>query len=66
MGFMSNAEIHEQPPIYRGLVKERGDVLVEAREVAEQTERQARQALDWSDVRFSRHQREESSFSPFR
>lgn len=65
MTFMSNAEIPEQPPIYRGLVKERGDVLVEAREVAEQAERQARQALDWSDIRFSRQQREEQAFSPF-
>ncbi|MFD9404961.1 hypothetical protein ACFWA4_39865 [Streptomyces sp. NPDC060011] len=50
---MSTAEISEHPPIYDRLVKERGDVLAETRNVAEQTQAQARQALDWSAVRHS-------------
>ncbi|MFF1520460.1 hypothetical protein [Streptomyces sp. NPDC058305] len=51
---MSTAEISEHPPIYDRLVKERGDVLAETRKVAEQTQAQARQALDWSAVRATR------------
>ncbi|MER7981352.1 hypothetical protein [Streptomyces sp. NPDC095817] len=43
---MSSAEISDHPPIYDRLVKERGDVPAETRKVAEQTQAQARQALD--------------------
>ncbi|GGX22976.1 hypothetical protein GCM10010297_50250 [Streptomyces malachitofuscus] len=32
-------------PVYDGLVRERGDVVAEAREVAERAQHQARQAL---------------------
>ncbi|MEV0113377.1 hypothetical protein AB0H77_09035 [Streptomyces sp. NPDC050844] len=48
---MSTTETSEHPPIYEDLIRERGDVLTETREVAEQAQRQARQALDWSGVR---------------
>ncbi|GAA1504607.1 MULTISPECIES: DEAD/DEAH box helicase family protein [Streptomyces] len=59
------AEISEHPPIYDRLVRERGDVLAETRAVAEQTQREARQALDWSSVRIAHRGREERSFSAF-
>ncbi|MFI5998090.1 hypothetical protein ACIBAC_40300 [Streptomyces sp. NPDC051362] len=62
---MSTAEISEHPPIYDRLVKERGDVLAETRKVAEQTQAQARQALDWSVVRRSHKEREQNAFSAF-
>lgn len=42
---MSPVEIPD-PPIYERLVRERGDVLTASREVAEQTQRRARQVLD--------------------
>ncbi|GAA2536817.1 MULTISPECIES: hypothetical protein [Streptomyces] len=32
-------------PVYESLVRERGDVVAEAREVAERTQHEARQAL---------------------
>lgn len=53
------------PPIYQRLVRERGDVLTETRTVAEQTQHEARQALDWSEVRRAQRNREEGSFSAF-
>lgn len=65
---MNTGEIPEHPPIYGRLVKERGDVLAETRNVAEQTLRQARQALDWSGLQPSPQQsvgREERAFSAF-
>jgi hypothetical protein len=34
-------------PVYESLVRERGDVVAEARVTAEQTQRQAAQTLDW-------------------
>lgn len=37
---------NDQLPIYESLVAERGDVVVEAREVAEQTQQQMTQALN--------------------
>ncbi|MFE9534680.1 hypothetical protein [Streptomyces sp. NPDC006691] len=52
------------PPIYERLVRERGDVLAETRTVAEQTQHEARQALDWSGVRRA-HMRDEDSYSAF-
>lgn len=56
----------EMPPtIYERLVRERGDVPAETRMVAEQTQRQAKQALDWSGLRLAEKEREERSFSPF-
>ncbi|MFJ9406825.1 hypothetical protein [Streptomyces sp. NPDC101393] len=48
---MSTAGIYEHPPIYERLVKERGDVLAETREVAAQMEHRTRQALDWNSLR---------------
>ncbi|MFZ3491774.1 hypothetical protein ACODT5_00785 [Streptomyces sp. 5.8] len=48
---MNAGEIPEHPPIYDRLVKERGDVLAETRNAAEQAQLQARQALDWSGLR---------------
>jgi hypothetical protein len=36
----------EQLPVYDSLVRERGDVVAEAREVSERTQHEARQALD--------------------
>ncbi|MFD5724419.1 hypothetical protein [Streptomyces sp. NPDC127036] len=64
---MSTEEISEHPPIYDRLVKERRDVLAETRKVAEQTQAQARQALelDWSVVRRSHKEREQNAFSAF-
>jgi hypothetical protein len=63
---MSTAEITEHPPIYERLIRERGDVLAETREVAEQMQRQARQALDWSGARPSPWEsRENRAFSAF-
>ncbi|MET7830704.1 hypothetical protein ABZT23_39350 [Streptomyces sp. NPDC005386] len=50
---MNTPEISEYPPIYDRLIRERGDVPTETRKVAEQTQAQARQALDWSAVRRS-------------
>lgn len=47
---MTTAEAQEHPPIYQRLIREHGDVVAEARAVAEQTQRQARRALDWSSV----------------
>lgn len=38
-------------PIYDSLVAEHGDVPAEAREAAEEIQREAAQALDWSAVR---------------
>lgn len=34
-------------PVYESLVRERGDAVAEAREVAEQTQRQMTHALNW-------------------
>ncbi|AYN42746.1 hypothetical protein D9753_32095 [Streptomyces dangxiongensis] len=48
---MTAGEISEHPPIYGRLVAERGDVLAETRSAAEQAQRRARQALDWSGLR---------------
>ncbi|KOU52679.1 MULTISPECIES: hypothetical protein [unclassified Streptomyces] len=61
---MNPTEI-SHPPIYQRLVRERGDVLAETRAVAEQTQNEARQALDWSGVRRAQKMREEGSFSAF-
>ncbi|MFH8569152.1 hypothetical protein [Streptomyces sp. NPDC017993] len=49
---MSTAGGFEHPPIYDRLVRERGDIVAEAREVAEQMERHVRQAMgDWTELR---------------
>lgn len=48
---MSTAGGFEHPPIYDRLVKERGDIVAETREVAEQMERHIRQAMDWTELR---------------
>jgi hypothetical protein len=38
-------------PIYDSLIEEHGDVVAEARRIAEETAREADQALDWRDLR---------------
>ncbi|GAA1190321.1 hypothetical protein GCM10009654_54790 [Streptomyces hebeiensis] len=48
--------VASNPPIYDQLVREHGDVVTEAREAADLTSRQARDALDWSGLR-SHHSR---------
>ncbi|MEU3464046.1 hypothetical protein ABZ721_29345 [Streptomyces sp. NPDC006733] len=62
---MSNSETAAQQPIYERLVRERGDVPAEARQAAQQVQRRANEALDWSDVRASHKKREEGFFSAF-
>ncbi|GAB3957596.1 hypothetical protein [Streptomyces sparsus] len=47
---MSSAE-RADAPIYHSLVAEHGDVLTETREVAEQTQREITEALDFSALR---------------
>lgn len=42
-----------EAPIYAGLVEEHGDVMAEVRRVAEETMREADQAVDFSDIRRS-------------
>ena len=42
----TNSAGNDQLPIYDSLVRERGDVVEEAREVAEQAQQQASQALN--------------------
>ncbi|MDF9810785.1 hypothetical protein [Streptomyces sp. SPB162] len=62
---MSTAEITEHPPIYGRLIEERGDAPAEAREAAQQVQRQAAVDLDWSDVRLSQQKKEAHGFSAF-
>ncbi|MFD9540885.1 hypothetical protein [Streptomyces sp. NPDC060022] len=62
---MNTEETAEHPPIYDRLVQERGDVLAETRDIAAQTQAQAREALDWSGLRRAEKEREERSFSAF-
>lgn len=38
-------------PIYDSLIEKHGDVVAESRRVAEETAREAHQALDWRDIR---------------
>ncbi|MCX2968639.1 MULTISPECIES: hypothetical protein [Streptomyces] len=40
-----------EAPIYDSLIEEHGDILAESRKVAEETQREAREAIDFSDVR---------------
>ncbi|MEU9984385.1 hypothetical protein [Streptomyces sp. NPDC050856] len=47
---MNPAAARTDAPIYDTLIRERGDVPAEARRVAEQTEREVAQALDFSSV----------------
>lgn len=37
-------------PVYESLVRERGDAVAEARVVAEETQRQVTQAMNWHDA----------------
>ncbi|MDF9868740.1 hypothetical protein OKW18_000878 [Streptomyces pratensis] len=46
-----STDISEHPPIYSRLVEERGDILSETRDAAEQVLRQAREAVDWNRAR---------------
>ncbi|MCZ4121034.1 hypothetical protein [Streptomyces sp. H39-S7] len=62
---MSNAKTTEHPPIYGRLIEERGDAPAEAREAAQQVQRQAAVALDWSDIKLSQQKRESRTFSAF-
>ncbi|WP_274036496.1 hypothetical protein [Streptomyces sp. MMBL 11-1] len=64
---MSSEARAEDAPIYSRLVRERGDVLTETRNVADQVLRQARDALDWSGVRPAQRQdADRAAFSAFR
>ncbi|MEV3993726.1 hypothetical protein AB0J57_33035 [Streptomyces sp. NPDC049837] len=53
---------HSPPgsPIYDQLVEEHGDVLNEARRLAEQTHREAERVLAWDVSTFGRDYREQS------
>ncbi|MFJ9635728.1 hypothetical protein [Streptomyces sp. NPDC101178] len=62
---MSTSVISATTPIYDLLVQERGDAPAEARIAAQQTQDEARQALDWSSVRIAAARREERPFSAF-
>ncbi|MCZ4119968.1 hypothetical protein [Streptomyces sp. H39-S7] len=62
---MSNSETAGHPPIYERLIHERGDAPAEARQAAQQVQRRANEALDWSDLRASQKKREEGFFSAF-
>lgn len=62
---MSNSDTAAHPPIYERLVRERGDVLAEARQAAQQAQRRADEALDWSELRVAQRKREEGFFSAF-
>lgn len=62
---MSNSEAGAHPPIYERLVRERGDVPAAARQAAQQVQRRAHEALDWSDLRVPQRKREEGFFSAF-
>ena len=62
---MSTAQISEHPPIYGQLINERGDVVAEARKAAEQTQAQARDALDFGGMGRGYGSREARAFSAF-
>lgn len=62
---MNAEETDEHPPIYDRLVRERGDVLAETRDIAAQMRAQAKEALDWSGLRRAEREREERTFSAF-
>lgn len=62
---MSTAAEPDYPPIYGQLVRELGDVVAEARQVAEQTQAQLQAALDFSGVRRAHPARGERAFSAF-
>ncbi|MEU3459219.1 hypothetical protein ABZ721_04585 [Streptomyces sp. NPDC006733] len=62
---MSTAETTEHPPIYGRLIEERGDAPKAAREAAQDVQRQAAVALDWSDVRLAQQKKEAHAFSAF-
>jgi hypothetical protein len=62
---MSTAPISEHPPIYGQLIRELGDVVADTRKAAEQTQAQAREALDFSTVRRAHKAREDHAFSAF-
>lgn len=51
----SPVTFQDHPPIYQGMVQDRGDVVAEARLLAEEIQRQAEKALDWSDVHRAHH-----------
>lgn len=48
---MTTTDTSDVAPIYDSLVAEHGDVPAEAREAAEEIQREAAEALDWSKVR---------------
>lgn len=62
---MSTAPEPDHPPIYGQLVRERGDVVAETRQAAEQTRAQLKAALDFSGVRHAHRDREGRAFSAF-
>ncbi|WP_055552232.1 hypothetical protein [Streptomyces sp. NBRC 110028] len=48
---MTTANKGDLSPIYDSLIAEQGDVPAEAREAAEEIQREAAEALDWSRLR---------------
>jgi hypothetical protein len=48
---MTTANRGDLSPIYDSLIAEQGDVPAEAREAAEEIQREAAEALDWSRLR---------------
>ncbi len=42
-----NSAENDHLPVYESLVRERGDAVAEARQVAEETQHQVTQALNW-------------------
>ncbi|GAA3487473.1 MULTISPECIES: hypothetical protein [Streptomyces] len=62
---MTTSAISAPTPIYDLLVQERGDALTASRVAAEQTQDQARRALDWGGPRAVPGQRPERAFSAF-
>lgn len=47
---MSSTASPSLVPIYDSLIEEHGDVVAESRRVAEETAREANQALDWREL----------------
>ncbi|GCD39963.1 hypothetical protein [Streptomyces chrestomyceticus] len=51
---MTAARLPAGPPIYESLIEEHGDVLAQVRQLAKETEREADELLDWSELRAGR------------
>lgn len=60
IGGMSIAPRSDHPPIYGQLVRELGDVVSDTQKLAEKTEAQAREALNFSAVHRALTEREDT------